>query len=81
MNSWPFPDDPEDDELLAETTQAFKQVGGALPYRGRIEFRREPVVDRRSRRLGVRERVFQLQPRLIHPLIWPTLSYKAYEVL
>ena len=26
MNSWPF---PEDDELLAETTQAFEQVGGS----------------------------------------------------
>ena len=54
MNSWPFPEEPEDDELLAETTQALEQVGGALPYRGGIEFCREPVVDRRSQRMGVR---------------------------
>ena len=62
MNSWPFSDDPEDDALLAEASE---QVGGALPHRGRIEFHREPMVDRGSRRLGVRERVFQLQPLLI----------------
>ena len=70
MNSCPFPDNLQDDQLLAKTTQAFEengQVVGALaatPH-GRIEFRRDPVVDRRSQRLGVRERVFQLQPRLI----------------
>ena len=32
---------------------------------GRLEFHREPVVDRRSQRFGIRERVFRLQPRQI----------------
>ena len=60
--SFPFPDDPQDDELLAEVLEDQEQVGEALPSRGLIEFRREPIVNRRSRQLGVRERVFQLQP-------------------
>ena len=51
MNSWSFPDDSEDDQLLADMTQMFKeQVGGSLaaPPWGLIEFRQEPVVDRHS---------------------------------
>ena len=48
MNSWPFPDDPEDGQFLVEALKDHKQVGGALPRRGRIEFRRKPVVGRRS---------------------------------
>ena len=38
------------------------QVGGALAS-GRLEFRREPVVDRRSRRLGVPQYVFSVHLR------------------
>ena len=37
--------------------------GASVP--GRLEFRREPVVDRRSRRFRVHERVFRMQPRQV----------------
>ena len=45
-------------------------MGSGASARGRLEFHREPVVDRRSRRMGVHERVFRLQPKQIgtfHP--------------
>ena len=40
-------------------------MGAGASAPGRFEFRREPVVDRRSRRCGVHERVFRLQPRQV----------------
>ena len=41
------------------------QVGAGASTPGRLEFQRQPIVDRRSRRMGVHERVFRLQPRQI----------------
>ena len=40
-------------------------MGSGASVPGRLEFRRDPVVDRRSQRMGVHERVFRLQPRQI----------------
>ena len=39
------------------------QVGADASTPGRLEFQREPVVDRQSRRFGILERVFRLQTR------------------
>ena len=41
------------------------QDGAGSSVLGRLEFRREHVEDGRSRRMGVHERVFRLQPRQI----------------
>ena len=57
----------DSDDDLAQALNEFEQVGGAAP--GRFVFQRQPVVERRSVRLGVRERVFQLRPRQIGAFI------------
>ena len=41
------------------------QVGAGASVPGRLEFHREPVVHRRSRSMGVHERVVRLQPRQV----------------
>ena len=55
------------DDELAQALKDFEQLGGAAP--GRFVFQRQPVVERHSVRLGVRERVFQLCPRQIGAFI------------
>ncbi|XP_068720877.1 uncharacterized protein [Montipora capricornis] len=57
----------DSDSDLVEALDEFEQIGGAAP--GRFVFERLPVVERRSVRLGVRERVFQLRPRQIGAFI------------
>ena len=57
----------DSDDDLAQALNEFKQIGGAAP--GRFVFQRQPVVERRSVRMGVHERVFQLRPRQIGALI------------
>ena len=58
----------DSDEELAEALDLFEQqqqqTGGALPP-ARFRFQREAVVERRSLRMGVHERVCQLRPRQI----------------
>ena len=58
MDSWPFPENKGDDDLLADAVQTFEQqVGGALvPVPCRVDFCCDPVVDR----LGVHERLYHL---------------------